>query len=95
MAVPGRGADLDQPQDGRQRVTFCGAERRTRRARTGGRRTLEETSAASAVIIGAGYVGLEMADAPISRGLIVTQIGSCPKFWQPSTPSSASWLTPS
>ncbi len=37
-------------------------------------RTLEETSAASAVIIGAGYVGLEMADALTARGLAVTQI---------------------
>jgi NADPH-dependent 2,4-dienoyl-CoA reductase/sulfur reductase-like enzyme len=37
-------------------------------------RTLEETSAASAVIIGAGYVGLEMAEALTARGLAVTQI---------------------
>src|SRR5580704_5606337 len=42
-------------------------------------RTLEETSAASAVIIGAGYVGLEMADALISRGLAVTQIEQLPE----------------
>ncbi len=42
-------------------------------------RTLEETSAASAVIIGAGYVGLEMADALISRGLPVTQIEQLPE----------------
>jgi NADPH-dependent 2,4-dienoyl-CoA reductase/sulfur reductase-like enzyme len=37
-------------------------------------RTLEQTSPASAVIIGAGYVGLEMADALIARGLAVTQV---------------------
>jgi pyruvate/2-oxoglutarate dehydrogenase complex dihydrolipoamide dehydrogenase (E3) component len=43
-------------------------------------RTLEETSAASAVIVGAGYVGLEMADAPISRGLAVTQIEQLPEM---------------
>ncbi len=37
-------------------------------------RTLEQASPASVVIVGAGYVGLEMADALISRGLAVTQI---------------------
>jgi NADPH-dependent 2,4-dienoyl-CoA reductase/sulfur reductase-like enzyme len=37
-------------------------------------RTLEQTAAASAVIVGAGYVGLEMADALVARGLAVTQI---------------------
>ena len=42
-------------------------------------RTLQETSAASAVIVGAGYVGLEMADALISRGLAVTQIEQLPE----------------
>jgi NADPH-dependent 2,4-dienoyl-CoA reductase/sulfur reductase-like enzyme len=42
-------------------------------------RTLGETPAASAVIIGAGYVGLEMADALISRGLSVTQIEQLPE----------------
>ncbi len=42
-------------------------------------RTIEEASAASAVIIGAGYVGLEMADALIARGLAVTQIEQLPE----------------
>jgi NADPH-dependent 2,4-dienoyl-CoA reductase/sulfur reductase-like enzyme len=42
-------------------------------------RTLEETSPASAVIIGAGYVGLEMADALIARSLAVTQIEQLPE----------------
>jgi NADPH-dependent 2,4-dienoyl-CoA reductase/sulfur reductase-like enzyme len=42
-------------------------------------RTLEQTSAASAVIVGAGYVGLEMADALIARGLAVTQIEQLPE----------------
>jgi NADPH-dependent 2,4-dienoyl-CoA reductase/sulfur reductase-like enzyme len=41
-------------------------------------RTLEEASPTSAVIIGAGYVGLEMADALIVRGLTVTQIEQLP-----------------
>ena len=42
-------------------------------------RTIEEASAGSAVIIGAGYVGLEMADALIARGLAVTQIEQLPE----------------
>ncbi len=37
-------------------------------------RTLEEAAPASAVIVGAGYVGLEMADALTVRGLPVTQM---------------------
>ena len=41
--------------------------------------TLETASPASAVIIGAGYVGLEMADALIARGLAVTQIEQLPE----------------
>jgi NADPH-dependent 2,4-dienoyl-CoA reductase/sulfur reductase-like enzyme len=42
-------------------------------------RTLEEQSLTSAVIIGAGYVGLEMADALVARGLAVTQIEQLPE----------------
>jgi NADPH-dependent 2,4-dienoyl-CoA reductase/sulfur reductase-like enzyme len=37
-------------------------------------RTLAETAPASAVIVGAGYIGLEMADALTVRGLHVTQM---------------------
>jgi NADPH-dependent 2,4-dienoyl-CoA reductase/sulfur reductase-like enzyme len=37
-------------------------------------RTLEQASPASAVIVGAGYIGLEMAEALTARGLAVTQI---------------------
>ena len=36
--------------------------------------TLEQTQPASAVIVGAGYIGLEMADALVTRGLAVTQM---------------------
>ena len=36
--------------------------------------TLEQTAPASAVIVGAGYIGLEMADALTVRGLAVTQM---------------------
>jgi NADPH-dependent 2,4-dienoyl-CoA reductase/sulfur reductase-like enzyme len=37
-------------------------------------RTLQEEAPASALIVGAGYIGLEMADALITRGLPVTQM---------------------
>jgi len=42
-------------------------------------RTLEERSPASAVIVGAGYIGLEMAEALTARGLAVTQIEQLPE----------------
>ena len=41
--------------------------------------TLDETSPASAVIVGAGYIGLEMADALTTRGLTVTQMEQLPE----------------
>ena len=41
-------------------------------------RTLEEAGPASAVIVGAGYIGLEMADALTARGLAVTQVERLP-----------------
>jgi NADPH-dependent 2,4-dienoyl-CoA reductase/sulfur reductase-like enzyme len=37
-------------------------------------RTLEQAAPATAVIVGAGYIGLEMADALTTRGLAVTQM---------------------
>jgi NADPH-dependent 2,4-dienoyl-CoA reductase/sulfur reductase-like enzyme len=42
-------------------------------------RTLENTQPASAVIVGAGYVGLEMAEALTARGIAVTQIEQLPE----------------
>ncbi|MGO8687310.1 MAG: FAD-dependent oxidoreductase [Candidatus Dormibacteria bacterium] len=42
-------------------------------------RTLEEGSVARAVIVGAGYIGLEMAEALVARGLAVTQIEQLPE----------------
>jgi NADPH-dependent 2,4-dienoyl-CoA reductase/sulfur reductase-like enzyme len=42
-------------------------------------RTLEQAGPASAVIVGAGYVGLEMAEALTARGLAVTQIEQLPE----------------
>ena len=41
--------------------------------------TLEQAAPASAVIVGAGYIGLEMADALTVRGLAVTQIEQLPE----------------
>jgi NADPH-dependent 2,4-dienoyl-CoA reductase/sulfur reductase-like enzyme len=42
-------------------------------------RTVEQAAPASAVIVGAGYIGLEMADALRVRGLRVTQIEQLPE----------------
>ena len=42
-------------------------------------RTLEQAAPASAVIVGAGYIGLEMADALTTRGLAVTQMEQLPE----------------
>ncbi len=42
-------------------------------------RTLEERSPASALIVGAGYIGLEMAEALTARGLSVTQMEQLPE----------------
>jgi NADPH-dependent 2,4-dienoyl-CoA reductase/sulfur reductase-like enzyme len=42
-------------------------------------RTLEEAAPESAVIVGAGYIGLEMADALTTRGVRVTQIEQLPE----------------
>jgi NADPH-dependent 2,4-dienoyl-CoA reductase/sulfur reductase-like enzyme len=42
-------------------------------------RTLTETSPGSAVIVGAGYIGLEMADALTVRGLSVIQMEQLPE----------------
>src|SRR6202043_3705406 len=41
--------------------------------------TLEQAAPASAIIVGAGYIGLEMADALTIRGLAVTQIEQLPE----------------
>jgi NADPH-dependent 2,4-dienoyl-CoA reductase/sulfur reductase-like enzyme len=42
-------------------------------------RTLEQRHPASAVIVGAGYIGLEMAEALTTRGLEVTQMEQLPE----------------
>ena len=52
-------------------------------------RTLEEAQPASAVIVGAGYIGLEMAEGLSARGLAVTQIEQLPEVLPTVDPSSA------
>ena len=42
-------------------------------------RTLEQDHPASAIVVGAGYIGLEMADALTVRGLHVTQMEQLPE----------------
>jgi NADPH-dependent 2,4-dienoyl-CoA reductase/sulfur reductase-like enzyme len=42
-------------------------------------RTLEATASATVVIVGAGYIGLEMADALTTRGLSVIQMEQLPE----------------
>ena len=42
-------------------------------------RTLEQSEPATAVIVGAGYIGLEMADALVTRGLPVIQMEQLPE----------------
>lgn len=41
--------------------------------------TLEKTSPANAIIVGAGYIGLEMAEALVARDVSVTQIEQLPE----------------
>jgi len=42
-------------------------------------RTLEKAGPASVIIVGAGYIGLEMADALVTRGLSVIQMEQLPE----------------
>jgi NADPH-dependent 2,4-dienoyl-CoA reductase/sulfur reductase-like enzyme len=42
-------------------------------------RTLEERAPASALIVGAGYIGLEMAEALVARGMAVAQMEQLPE----------------
>ena len=55
-------------------------------------RTLEETGTGSAVIVGAGYVGLEMAEALLASGASPSpSLSGCPRCCPPSTRASARW----
>ncbi len=57
-------------------------------------RTLEDTAPATAVIVGAGYIGLEMADALTTRGLAVTQMEQLPEVLPTVDPLWVHWSTP-
>jgi NADPH-dependent 2,4-dienoyl-CoA reductase/sulfur reductase-like enzyme len=50
-------------------------------------RTLEEVRPATAVIVGAGYIGLEMAEALTATGVAVTQIEQLPEVLPTVDPS--------
>jgi NADPH-dependent 2,4-dienoyl-CoA reductase/sulfur reductase-like enzyme len=50
-------------------------------------RTLEQSAPAAAVIVGAGYIGLEMAEALTARGLAVTQMEQLPEVLPTVDPS--------
>jgi len=50
-------------------------------------RTLEDTAPTSAVIVGAGYIGLEMAEGLRARGLAVTQFEQLPEVLPTVDPS--------
>jgi NADPH-dependent 2,4-dienoyl-CoA reductase/sulfur reductase-like enzyme len=50
-------------------------------------RTLEDTGPTSAVIVGAGYIGLEMAEGLRARGLAVTQFEQLPEVLPTVDPS--------
>jgi NADPH-dependent 2,4-dienoyl-CoA reductase/sulfur reductase-like enzyme len=50
-------------------------------------RTLEEIRPATAVIVGAGYIGLEMAEGLTARGVTVTQIEQLPEVLPTVDPS--------
>ena len=50
-------------------------------------RTIEEDQPASAVIVGAGYIGLEMAEGLQARGLSVTQFEQLPEVLPTVDPS--------
>ena len=52
-------------------------------------RSLDELRPTSALIVGAGYVGLEMADGLTVRGLAVSRSKRCPKSSPTSTPNWA------
>lgn len=52
--------------------------------------TLEDDSLQRAVIVGAGYIGLEMAEALTSRGLHVTQVEQLPEVFPTLDPTLGS-----
>jgi NADPH-dependent 2,4-dienoyl-CoA reductase/sulfur reductase-like enzyme len=51
--------------------------------------TLEQRQVASAVIVGGGYIGLEMAEALIHRGMTVTMLEALPQLMSTVDPQIA------
>ncbi len=50
-------------------------------------RTLDERSPATALIVGGGYIGLEMAEALVTRGVVVAQMEQLPEVLPTVDPS--------
>jgi NADPH-dependent 2,4-dienoyl-CoA reductase/sulfur reductase-like enzyme/rhodanese-related sulfurtransferase len=53
---------------------------------------IEEKKAARAVVVGGGYIGLEMAEQLRRRGLLVTVVEALPQVMAPLDPEMAAWL---
>ncbi len=53
---------------------------------------IEKTSARRAVIVGGGYIGLEMAEQLRTRGLEVSIVEALPQVMAPLDPEMAGWL---
>lgn len=53
---------------------------------------LQKTSARRAVVVGGGYIGLEMAEQLKRRGLAVSVVEALPQVMAPLDPEMAAWL---
>jgi NADPH-dependent 2,4-dienoyl-CoA reductase/sulfur reductase-like enzyme/rhodanese-related sulfurtransferase len=53
---------------------------------------LKETASARAVVVGGGYIGLEMAEQLTRLGLAVTLVEALPQVMAPLDPEMAAWL---
>lgn len=53
---------------------------------------IRETQASRAVVVGGGYIGLEMAEQFRRRGLAVTLVEALPQVMTPLDPEMAGWL---
>jgi len=58
-------------------------------------RTLDTLQPATALIVGAGYVGLEMAEGLTARGIRVTQVEMLPEVLPTVDVELGAWCTPS
>lgn len=53
---------------------------------------INQTAARNAVVVGGGYIGLEMAEQLKRRGLAVTVVEALPQIMTPFDPEMAAWL---